>query len=252
MPVLDFNAFCVNVEAGFDPKSIRFPGGLEINQFIPNVIPPLKQEIATDLIGKLNTALAPLQPVFNVIEVVLAIFECLKAVATFDPAEIAKCFPNLAQRINALLALLPQFSLPFLIADVITCIIDLLEAQILVIQDLLSFKADILDAVELNGQLAHITLDAGIDCAEAHLSAILDNLNANQAPLNRLIGIINAFLKLLGLPCIPGLSALSIDVSATAYLVVILDILAYIRGLLNFELPFVSLVIDAVGLDSEC
>ena len=91
MPLADFKTLCVGVTQGGGTKCISFPGGAEICASVPSVLPVGSGEQALDLLGKLNTALAPLQPIFNIIDAALALFECAKATATLDPAEIIAC-----------------------------------------------------------------------------------------------------------------------------------------------------------------
>jgi len=63
----------------------------------------------------IQPALTPLVPIFNIIDTVVAIFNCVKAIPDMigpppDPTVLAACLPDLAEKVNKLLALIPQLS----------------------------------------------------------------------------------------------------------------------------------------------
>ena len=104
--------FCLEIPELPDPCKALFPGGVTLE--------------SPDLLELLQPALAPLAPMFDIIEVIVAIKNCLEAIpdaiAQLNPQPIIDCFPPLAEKIAKLLRLLPQVSLPALIVAIIDCI----------------------------------------------------------------------------------------------------------------------------------
>ena len=106
MPHANFDTFCLGITINPTEKCISYPGGGQLCVSIPGPIPAGGMQIAQTLLDKLNTALAPAQPIFNIIDAVLAVFDCIKAISTLNPEKIIACIPNLAERVNALLQLI--------------------------------------------------------------------------------------------------------------------------------------------------
>ena len=92
-----------------DPSVITLPGGVTIERI--------------NLMEVMGPLLAPLAPFFNIIDTVVAIFNCIKAIATLNPKTIAECFPDLGEAVGKLLAMHPMVALPLLIVQVIDLLI---------------------------------------------------------------------------------------------------------------------------------
>ena len=94
---------CIEIPELPDPISITLPGGVSMESI--------------NLLEQLQPALAPLVPLFNIVDTVVALFNCIKAIPEVigpppDPTILAACIPELAEKVNALLKLIPQLSLP--------------------------------------------------------------------------------------------------------------------------------------------
>jgi len=237
MPLANYNTFCFAIAAEPGAVCISFPGGGEICAAIPSLIPVGGMELAQDVMAKLNTALAPLQPTFNIIDAILAIFDCVKATATLDPEKIVECLPNLAQRINALLKLIPQLSLPALLAGFLQNLALYLRGLINNLLRQQEYALRIL-AAQTAAANTDIILGPILDCATGDLDRILIFQGEQAAPINRIIGIINSFLKLLNLPCIPEIGSPTLTDGFIQLLRDLIDFLNYLASLLSFELPF--------------
>ena len=94
MPITGYTADCAVITVVDGTKCISFPGGAEICMTVPSAVPVTESEQLSALFGQLNSALAPLQPVFNIIEAILAIFKCICAIATLNPVRIIRCIPK--------------------------------------------------------------------------------------------------------------------------------------------------------------
>lgn len=63
-------------------------------------------------------------------------------------------------------------------------------------------------------ELGNVQLQTVVDCANANIEAQMKNLGEGAAPVNRLIGVINLFMEIVGLPKLPDLSNLGTDAQA--------------------------------------
>ena len=186
---------CIELPESPDPAEITLPGGIAIQHI--------------DLAQIIQPALTPLVPIFNVVDTVVALFNCMKAVMTLNPKTIAECIPDLAEKIGKLLKLIPQLSLPLMIIGLIDLVIDVLSQT----RD---------ELVHLQGRMEQMTRmvargmeldDQGLlriaACHEENIKREARNIGKNLASLGRLFGIINLFLGMIGGPQIPDLSSLS-------------------------------------------
>lgn len=224
------------MQIGDGSHCISLPGGAEVCFTPPSIIPMTGLEQMLALLGQLNSALAPLQPIFNIIDAVVAVYNCIEAISTLDPTEILNCIPDLAEKIQKLLMLLPQFALPFTILDIIDTLISLLEGY----HHQLSSMSDYIDRI-LAAELAaaepgNISIGLFVSCANADVDAFFKSLNESTKPVNRLIGLVNFFLDLIGVPfCIPPLGAFEAPFldEILALLQQLIDLLRLLRGLIQ-------------------
>ena len=108
---------CLKIPALPDPMRLTLPGGPSIEH--------------VNLLQVVQPALTPLMPIFNIIDAVVAAFECIKAIPQTigpppDPTALATAIPELAQKVSRLLGLVPQLSLPLTIVGLIDLLIDTL------------------------------------------------------------------------------------------------------------------------------
>src|SRR5512147_2090186 len=112
MPLPDLSAACVEVKATKQDLCVTFPGGAEMCVQLPSMSIPDPSELSKQLMAQANAALAPLVPVFNIIDVVIALFNRVKAIPDAlgpppDPSNLAGCMPELAKKASKLLRLIP-------------------------------------------------------------------------------------------------------------------------------------------------
>lgn len=206
MPIPDLSVLCVELLVTPGELCITMPVGIDLCVQFPSIIPPTPDELVKQLFGMLNSAMAPLQPIFNILDAVVAVFECIKAISTLNPKEILECIPLLAEKVMALLKLLPQLSIPLLIVGFLDVLILYLQGQANQLRRWQDHLEQILDAYTLSQQPGNAGLALVVDCANAEVDAFFAFLNETNAPLNRLIGFVNFFLQLIGVKqCIPTL-----------------------------------------------
>jgi acyl transferase domain-containing protein len=184
----------------FPGQVITLPGGVSIQQF--------------NLMEAIQPALTPLMPVFDIIDTVVAVFNCVKAIPDSlgpppDPTALAACIPELAEKVSKLLKLIPQLSLPYTIIGIIDLVIDTLRQardQLLHLQQQMQ---QILGAIDRATELEDAGLMAITSCAQANVATEAANVGKALASLGKLIGILNIFLGMVGAPEVPDLSNLA-------------------------------------------
>jgi hypothetical protein len=191
---------CIEIPPLDDPFKLTLPGGIEIERI--------------DLLDIVQPALAPLVPLFNIVDTIVALFNCLKAIPDAlgpppDPTALAACLPELAKKISDLLRLLPQLSLPYLVKQLLELIIDTLCKVRNQLVHLQRQMTQILRAVDRATQLDDAGLMAITVCAQANVAQEAANVGKMLASLGKLIGLVNLFLGMIGLPTVPELSKLA-------------------------------------------
>lgn len=200
MPIPSLATLCINVQTA-DKLCITFPGGAEICAHV-GLETGDPSTILRGLLAQVNAALIPLQPIFNIIDVVKAVGDCIGAIKDAfgpppDPSGIAKCIPELFKRLAKLLKLLPQYSIPLLVKQLLTALVFFLQAVKLELQAILLQQARILAAATAANLPGNESLLAVVDCATGNLDTKMLNLGASFAPINSLLVIVNLLLGMI-------------------------------------------------------
>jgi len=188
---------CADLPPIPNPLELIMPGGITIER--------------VNLMEVLHALLAPLMPIFKIIDIIAAIINCLQAVPQIltDPMAIGECLQELAEKLGQILRMLPQLSIPYLIIGLIDILIDMLKTvrrELRYLQQQMEQIARVIDrASELND---HNLNSIGV-CAQSNVQQEAMNTLQMLASLGRLIGIINMFSKMVGGPEIPDFSDLA-------------------------------------------
>ncbi len=191
---------CLEIPEIPDPLAITLPGGVTIQQI--------------NLMEAIQPALTPLMPIFDIIDTVVAVFNCVKAIPDSlgpppDPTALAACIPELAEKVAKLLRLLPQLSLPYTIIGIIDLVIDTLRQARSQLVHLQQQMQQILGAIDRATELEDAGLMAITSCAQANVAQEAANVGKALASLGKLIGLLNIFLGMVGAPEVPDLSTLA-------------------------------------------
>jgi hypothetical protein len=191
---------CIDIPEIPDPFSITLPGGVSMESI--------------NLMEQIQPALTPLMPLFDIIDTVVAVFNCIKAIPDSlgpppDPTALAACIPELAEKVAKLLKLIPQLSLPLTIVGIIDLIIDTLRQARSLLLHLQAQMQQITGAIDRATELEDAGLMAITSCAQANVAQEAANVGKSLAALGKLIGLLNIFLELVGAPTVPDLSDLA-------------------------------------------
>ena len=205
---------CEEIPEFPDPMEVALPGGVTIGQVISAVkSAPSAVDMGINIMQQVQPALAPLVPIFDIVDAVVAIQKCVQAIPDAlgpppDPTVLTKCLPDLAKKVAKLLKLIPQLSVPLMIKNLIDVLISTLVA---VRSQLLALQAQmksVTRAVNRAAQLNDKSLSAIASCAKGNVEQQARNIGQSLASLGKLVGLINIFLKMIGVPEIP-LSAIN-------------------------------------------
>jgi hypothetical protein len=191
---------CLEIPELPDPLTITLPGGVSMQQI--------------NLMEAIQPALTPLVPLFEVIDTVVAVFNCVKAIPDSlgpppDPTALAACIPELAEKVSKLLRLIPQLSLPYTIIGIIDLVIDTLRQARSQLVHLQQQMQQILGAIDRATELEDAGLMAITSCAHANVAQEAANVGKSLASLGKLIGLLNLFLGMIGAPEVADLSNLA-------------------------------------------
>ena len=191
---------CIEIPEIPDPFAITLPGGVTMESI--------------NLMEQIQPALTPLVPIFDIIDTVVAVFNCVKAIPDTlgpppDPTVLAACIPELAEKVSKLLKLIPQLSLPYTIIGIIDLVIDTLRQARTQLLHLQAQMQQILGAIDRATDLDDAGLMAITSCAQANVAQEAANVGKSLAALGKLIGLLNLFLGMVGGPEVPDLSDLA-------------------------------------------
>lgn len=245
----DLSNFCVPLSTFGDELCVEFPGGFNLcAQTGYDLGDP--GEVVKGMLAQINTALVPLGPFFNILDVVKAVFACIQAIPDSlgpppDPTAIIKCIPKLGEAVDKLLKLIPPFPIFVMVKGILNVIITGLMGLKVKLRALIAQVARILRAATAAAATGNVQLQVIVDCANDNMDAQLVNMNSAFAPLNRLIGIVNILLQLAGQDCIPvigGIGEVSEAVLAPidAIIELLQNIMAVIPGPPSLPAPLPS------------
>ena len=187
---------CAHIGPLPEPFTLPMPGGIELERI--------------NLMEVIQPALAPLMPVFELVDTVVAVFKCIQAIPAAlgpppDPTKLGSAVPELAEKVDKLLRLLPQVSVPIMVVRLVDLVIDTLTTARDQLAQLELQETRIAATVDRAAQLRDGGLLAIAECARGNLNQEAANVGKQLASLGRLIGTINLLMGLIGGPTVPPL-----------------------------------------------
>ncbi len=172
------------------------------------VLPGAAELIGFDLAALAQPALAPLAPMFRVMDVVAKAVDVLRAIPDAlsmppNPAGILQRLPALVQAASELLPLIPQASVPLTAASLIDAVIEELRRTRGRIEALDAQARRIERARERASAIGDLRLAASAGCAERDLARAVEAVLAPLDALRGLLGVLGLLLGLAGGPPLP-------------------------------------------------
>ena len=232
---------CAKITSSGDTLCVTFPGGTEVCIAAdPDKLDPSDQ--VKKLFDQVNSALAPLNPIFTVIDAVVSVKDCIEALIDAlgpppSPKPIIDCLKKLLFLVEKLLKMIPQLSIPLLVAQFLDALIIFVKSFKAQIEHIIDKVARQIETGLRAAELGNLTLQASVDCTLENLGIELQNMAKQAEPINLLIGSINAFLDIIGLPCIPSLE---VPTELVKEALAPLDLLVKILEALRDAIPILS------------
>jgi hypothetical protein len=189
---------CIDLPSA-EPPCITMPGGATICATWPFPSPPSADALMRQMMAQLQSALAPLAPLFTALDIISIIINLLKALAKIDLPAIAEEAAKLPEAVVKLLAILPQVAIPLMLVGFLDIIILFLVG----FNEYLTKTSQALDrltaSVEYQDTLgASALIDAAL-CGQVNLDDFMASASAGMDPVNSIINAINIMLELIGL-----------------------------------------------------
>jgi len=199
---------CIEMQTSPGELCITFPGGGQLCAQAGFEMGDLSG-IAQSLMAPLNAVLMPLIPIFTVFEVIKLLFDAIKAVPALigpppDPSKLLKIIPEIGKVVDKIVSMLPMMSVPLLVRGIIDVLITALLGIKIDLKAMISALGRVAAAQAKAENLGNVEFSAALECASGNLDIQFANKNASLAPLNRLLGVINFFMDLAQLGCIPA------------------------------------------------
>jgi len=185
-----------------EPFVLTLPGAVELRDIDPSRV--------------VQPALTPLAPLFNILEAVLAIFDCIRAIpGTFgpppDPSALISAIADAVRKISRLLGLVPQLSLPRTILGLIDILIGVLEDLVAALRQLVDRLATIARAQERAVALGDDNLTRILGVAQSNVATEAAQLGARLGSVSGVFGLLGVLMRLIGGPDIPNLDRPPVD-----------------------------------------
>lgn len=254
-PVNDLLCPALTPIAGID--DICFPGGLCLSSiFTPDQYPRVSDLVMNQL-AQIGPAMAPLKPFFDVLDTALAIFRCIESIpdciTSLDPSGLINCVPDLAEKINQLLSLIPQLTIPRMIIALIRNLAAFLRAFADDLEYLKQRLARVAQAISRAADLNDVTWGGFLQCAENTVGDEMDALALALQMIGRIILLANILLSLIsGAPEIPCFGQMMQDVALLDDLIAAIRKLAALLELLADKIPDPQLAITLALKAQKC
>ena len=214
MPV-QADLLCTRVTLTGRDLCISYPVGQQLCATLPQITNPDLIEVVNALFGQLNAALAPITPILDILDVIFAIVDCIQAavdaISQLDVGPLLDCIKGLLQAVNKILAFLPFLWIPLLVRDVVLLLIQYINAIIALWQNIKARLTAFALARLKGNEPGQFALSAVLDCAEVNFTVQVQNLNESTAVIDRILGMVNRLLCLVGLPGLPQLAQDALD-----------------------------------------
>lgn len=250
---------CFNLPDAPTIDDICLPGGLCLSYVWDGIGKvPHAADISMDFFSQIGPALAPFKVVFDVLDTVMAVYRCVKAIpdsiTSLNPSELLKCLPALAKLIDTLLKLIPQMSIPKMIKQAIKTMATLLRG---IASDFTYIQAQlqrIADQIDTAAELGDQKMNGFLVCAQHDVTQTVLSTSQALKGIGRIILLINIFIGMIGGQEIPCFGALIEDNIGEGFdvLIDIFTSLADVLDTMADAIPDPDLILSLALGDQEC
>jgi hypothetical protein len=217
---------------------VNYPGGVQIGAS-PQQSPTSDcRVIINNLLPSITIMLGPLGFLFCVLNVVMKIIDCVKAVpdciTQLSPTPLTDALKYLALAVICLAKLIPQISMLYMISDILKIIIAFFDCLISALASLQAIYRQLAEAVNSAGK--DTGLKTQLASAQAQTDVMVSQTITMTNPLVPLFDVLNLFLPLFGASkidfTVPDPQHMPLDVIITTFSQ-IRETLAQVKTLLD-------------------
>lgn len=201
----------IDVAVDLDALAIPFIGGMSFTASLPSVDIPDASAAVKAVLGQIGVALAPIQPLFIILDALTAVAKLSMAVPDAlgpppDPSKLIDAVADVVVKVGKLALIVPQLSIPITIKKVLLNINTLLIAVKVELHSLIDVLAELdateARALELELEFPEIAanLRASIGCATEQADMQVGGLGTGLKPLKFLFQSINMLLDTAEIP----------------------------------------------------
>ena len=259
MSVFPPNNLCFALPSLPETDSICLPGGICLDYVWDGINKiPTVSDVTMDFFSQIGPALTPLKPFFDMLDTVLSIFNCIKAIpkaiGTLNPKELTECFPALASAIDNMLKLIPQMSIPKMVIAILENLAKLLRMIAADLRYIQSQMQRIADAIDRAAVLSDHKMNGFLVCSQKDLEDTALSTSEALKGIGSIVLITNIFLGMIGGQEIPCFGSLFADNYGEGFdvMVDLLTALATILTELANAIPDPDLILTLALGKSQC
>lgn len=179
---------------------IDFPGGGEIASVHTTLSKiPAPHEYLLNSFTQAGPALAPFRPFFDLLALSQAMANCQKAVpkaiSELSPDPVLECIPDVIEKLDSVVKLEPHLSVPISAASLVDAAIEFMGVAIDILVLLLDRYDELTNWQTTASRVADAALDKFLDCSEADLDAVKDNMSDGASSIGPLMAIVQQYLE---------------------------------------------------------
>ncbi len=198
-----------------DLLEITLPGGATLSQVISAVkAVPNSVDMGINLMQQVQPAMAPLIPIFDIVDTMATLFKVVQAIPESlgpppDITKLTRLFPELNEKMNKLLKLIPQLSVPLMVKGLLDLLIATLHGVRSQLLALNQQMVSVTNAAARASLLSDPELTSIALCAQNNIEKQAKNIVQSLAALKNLINLMNLFMQMINGPQIPDFSSLT-------------------------------------------
>jgi hypothetical protein len=224
---------CAHLAPAIPPISVTFPGGITLEGAAPPEQATQPLRVAKSLIDQAGPVMSGLAPFFKLLDAIMALAKLGSsipdAILQLSPEPILEAIQELAPKLAAVAALIPQLSIPLMIVNLIDVVILFLQG---VVGQLGALAEDAQRATDAAARAEVLDSDRLRDiaqCLQENVDIQTANMSASMGPIGKILEIITLLASLAGLPEMPAIGEFTDPAAGIAVLEGFVDTISDIR-----------------------
>lgn len=199
---------CLEMPANPLVDDICLPGNICLSYVRDGIAKiPTGADVSLDFYSQIGPALTPLMPLFDILDTVLLVFKAIEAIpdsiTSLNPKKLLEIIPELAEKIDKLLNLIPQLSIPKTVKAAILNMATLVGSIATELAYIQTQNQRIADQIDRAATLGDMKMNSFLVCAQNDLNENVAATSEALKGVGRMVLLINIFLTMIGAEEIP-------------------------------------------------